>query len=105
MKKDFKTDKLKVQLEGNDTAIILKEDGTFQLCVPDLDEDDIMPENIILAHSICVNLEQNPSFANNAIRFFEEKSGLSILNEEETVNNENNSYISNAHGEDGVTWN
>ncbi len=44
------------KLGPNDAAIILREDGTLEACMPDLSQDEL-PDNVMLGTALIVGLQ------------------------------------------------
>jgi len=61
---------LSINLDEKDSAIVMKTDGTFKLLIPPMEDDEVVPENVLMMLAIANRLEQDPTFANEMFEWF-----------------------------------
>ncbi len=66
-------EKYKIELEDDESALILGADGSLQFIIPEFDGGDVVPDHALLIVAIANRLEDDPDFAQELLEYLKDE--------------------------------
>ena len=61
-----------LELGDDETALVLRADGTLELCAPDLEDLDIVPDDVLILSAVMMAFREQP-FRDHMLALFSEE--------------------------------